>query len=93
MEVLACFNLLHREPLTSIFQASLITLLRRGCEILSAKLGGSFVLLNIFSVECKGTKKMSRRLILYNTMIDVTLRDLETMRQRDNKMFSEFLIR
>ena len=29
----------------------------------------------------------------YNTMIDVTLRDLETMCQRDNKTFSEFFVR
>jgi hypothetical protein len=29
----------------------------------------------------------------YNTMIDVTLSDLETTRQRDNETFSEFLVR
>jgi hypothetical protein len=29
----------------------------------------------------------------YNTMIDVTLRDLETTRQRENETFSEFLVR
>jgi hypothetical protein len=30
---------------------------------------------------------------LYNTMIDVTLRDLEMTRQRENETFSEFLVR
>ncbi len=29
----------------------------------------------------------------YNTMIDITLRDLETTRQRDNETFSEFFVR
>jgi hypothetical protein len=29
----------------------------------------------------------------YNTMIDVTLRDLEMTRQRDNETFFEFLVR